>query len=642
MRFYGGSTAFYGEAGAASFYGSEAEGGSGLVVVTSDLVPSIMNCAINGQAFMIDLTQPFYRAYRRQLAPLVRSQADTSNEPGEQSMDPNGLWRRSFEDWRNGAGQRWLDRSSSLDNNYWTSKGVDTLSTPWQFTLLPDTIDADTATAGSPTMWLIQAGGYVYWVTGTHVYYTLATNFVPGTAPTWTSVSGLPSAAVLGACSDGYTIYLAYGSTSGIYTVEPGGTSVTNYLTASVAGTTALGYANGRLMLGIGPTLYNITAGGSSLPTALQVLPNANWTWTGFAEGDQVIYAAANSGGTRDSVYSITLQTDGTTLEPGPLAVVMPTGETITCIYGYLGFLVIGSSQGIRLLPGNDAPLSPLITIPFGVYCAAGWGGFIWFGWADFDGTSTGLGKLSLENFVNESLSLPAYASDRMASTQGSVLAVTIANGIPVFGVSGHGLFMDSANLVAAGYTQSGFIGYDLTDPKIAALIDLQAESALTYGSYEAFISYDGGAFQSVGLVSGPAGAINTLRVPIAPGASKFEVQIWLYADPVMTTQGPTFTRFTLRSYPAPLRPITWQLPLILNEEGVSLSSSSAGYDPLAVLVALETLAQAGSPVTYQEADETYIVFVTDVQFLPDQTTSKQHYYNGLALVNLQSLPVAN
>jgi hypothetical protein len=58
--------------------------------------------------------------------------------------------------------------------------------------------------------------------------------------------------------------------------------------------------------------------------------------------------------------------------------------------------------------------------------------------------------------------------------------------------------------------------------------------------------------------------------------------------------------------------------------------------------VALETLAQAGSPVTYQEADQSYTVFVTDVQFLPDQTTERQYYYNGLALVNLQSLPALN
>jgi hypothetical protein len=35
-------------------------------------------------------------------------------------------------------------------------------------------------------------------------------------------------------------------------------------------------------------------------------------------------------------------------------------------------------------------------------------------------------------------------------------------------------------------------------------------------------------------------------------------------------------------------------------------------------------------------------VFVTDVQFLPDQTTERQYYYNGLALVNLQSLPAIN
>jgi Concanavalin A-like lectin/glucanases superfamily len=101
-------------------------------IPSTTLVPKVFNVSLGGRPYTVADAEPFYREYRRQLEPLIRTQADTSNLPGEQSMDPNGLWRRSIEDWRNGANQRYLDRAASVNNGYWTSKGVDTLTTAWQ------------------------------------------------------------------------------------------------------------------------------------------------------------------------------------------------------------------------------------------------------------------------------------------------------------------------------------------------------------------------------------------------------------------------------------------------------------------------------------------------------------------------------
>ena len=51
-------------------------------------------------------------------------------------------------------------------------------------------------------------------------------------------------------------------------------------------------------------------------------------------------------------------------------------------------------------------------------------------------------------------------------------------------------------------------------------------------------------------------------------------------------------------------------------------------------------MAVSGKPVTYQESNTAYTVFVQDVEFLPDALTMDSHYFNGLALVTLQGLPV--
>ena len=132
------------------------------------------------------------------------------------------------------------------------------------------------------------------------------------------------------------------------------------------------------------------------------------------------------------------------------------------------------------------------------VQCIYAWRDSVYFGWSNFDNVSTGLGKLSMTNWVVPNL-LPAYASDLMATTRGAVTSVNIVNGILLFAVAGVGVFLEDINLVPEGVSQSGFIMYDLTDPKVPALLDVQGAAQAEAGSYEALISVDAGPFQPVG-----------------------------------------------------------------------------------------------------------------------------------------------
>ena len=67
-----------------------------------------------------------------------------------------------------------------------------------------------------------------------------------------------------------------------------------------------------------------------------------------------------------------------------------------------------------------------------------------------------------------------------------------------------------------------------------------------------------------------------------------------LNRDGTTPTQGPVITRWTLRSYPAPKRPRTWQLPILLAEDISNRTGQGVGVDPLSELVYLETLATTG------------------------------------------------
>ena len=88
------------------------------------------------------------------------------------------------------------------------------------------------------------------------------------------------------------------------------------------------------------------------------------------------------------------------------------------------------------------------------------------------------------------------------------------------------------------------------------------------------------------------------------------------------------------------MRPRTWQLPLILSTSVRDATGQDWNFDPEEEIVALELMANEGLPVTYQEGSESFNVFVTDVSFISRNLTTDRHYFNGLALVNVQAIPV--
>jgi hypothetical protein len=108
-------------------------------LTTSADVPGLLPCAIHGHPYLCESN------YQRQTVPVMRQQADTSTEAGEQSLNPQGLWRRSQESWHHGAGQDFLDgrmgETPPDPHRFRSSKGVDCW-TKGQISLLRPTLKA--------------------------------------------------------------------------------------------------------------------------------------------------------------------------------------------------------------------------------------------------------------------------------------------------------------------------------------------------------------------------------------------------------------------------------------------------------------------------------------------------------------------
>lgn len=107
-------------------------------MATSPDVPSRLPVAIEDHAYQIEPS-----GFKRETVQVLRQQADVSSEPGEASLNPQGLWRRSQESWHHGAGQDFLDgktEEAADPHRFRSSKGID----PWtrgQISLLRPTLN---------------------------------------------------------------------------------------------------------------------------------------------------------------------------------------------------------------------------------------------------------------------------------------------------------------------------------------------------------------------------------------------------------------------------------------------------------------------------------------------------------------------
>jgi hypothetical protein len=364
--------------------------------------------------------------------------------------------------------------------------------------------------------------------------------------------------------------------------------------------------------------------------------PNANWSWVGFAAGQNQIYAAGYAGNT-SLVYKISIKTDGTGLDVPLVAAELPLGEIITSIHGYLGFVVIGLSDGFRLCSSDsdgNLVIGPKIVTGSSVDEFAGVGQYIYFGYKNFDGTSTGIGRMDISVFI--STNQPAYASDLMVTGQGSIPDVHEFGGNPIFTVAGLGLYAQHAtNLVASGFLRSGIYRWGVPDAKFIPKLDLRCLPLV--GSVTLSVASDGGTFHDFNSFS-TVGAKEKTFDGLEAKIFEAELKVTLTRSASATT-GPTLTRWMARAYAAPLRSQIFSVPIIMHHK-LSINGREYWQDVDQELAYLRDLVETPRVVTYQENEETFAVVVENVQM---QIIQSVHAHNdndfeGTAIVVMRSV----
>lgn len=590
---------------------------SGSSAVSAD-VPSRWPVSLNGRNLVLDIEgKGLYQTdrWKHTSIQLIRPQQDNASHPSEASLNPEGLWRRAEDSWHHGAGQTFRDRSGGEvfpsaggdDFRFRTSKGIDPW-TYWQISLLPDTTNK--YSSANTNLYLAVAGSRLYVTDNQTLKYTVDET-------TWTTVTGTPAVAIAGICSDGFDVWIASGA-SGIYSTNTGTGAAASYTTGTVGGPIA--YVKGRLMAANTNSIYNvIVGGGAALPTALFTHGNTSFRWVGFAGGQTGIYMAGYSGD-KSLIYRTAIKPDGTTLDAPTVAGELPDGEIITSIDAYLGVILIGSNQGCRYATSDasgNLVIGSLIPTSTSVLCFEGQGPYVWFGWTNYDGVSTGLGRMDLRVFtetLETGARVPAYASDMMVTSTAIVQSAATFLSKRVFTVSGLGVYTESVDKVTTGTLDTGLIGFGIPDNKLAVSINVRTLPLA--GSLNAYVATDSGLFTNIGADTIALSTNTDLPMAFTSG-ERFEVRFVLTRDAITTT-GPTITRWTLKASPGaidgPAEIIT--APFLLHQT-VDVLGREETLDVQYERDSIKVLRDTQQIVTYQEGTSSYDVVVMDYQWIP-------------------------
>jgi hypothetical protein len=594
---------------------------------TTQLVPDIFPIAVNGRPYLIDQKSG---QFTRGFEPRVRDSVDQSTSPGEAAINPQGLWRRGETSWHYGAGQKYADTAEAQDFRFFSSKGVN----PWakgQATLLNAV--KESLNSSNTNFKIVTTDTRVYVMDGANINYSTDPF---ASSPTWTTITGMPAATPRDMTTDGTNIYATYpGLTNnfGLWKYTPAGVA------SNVAYGHQFGYIDfikgffiitGAASAGNGNDLYFSPSGNVGADDYEH--PVASFEWIGSAAGQTAIYLAGYSG-SHGAIYKLTIKADGT-LDTPVVALELPFGEVPTAISSYLGAILIGTNKGVRYAVADSASnltTGALIPTSGAVKDFTSEDRFVWFTWSNYDGMSTGLGRLDLGTFI--ATNTPAHATDLMHTSTANVLAVSTFANKRVFAISGDGIYVeDTANLVTSGEIVTGTYRWGIPDRKFVAKFDVRTTPLL--GTVTPSISLDSGAYLALPAHANPD---TTEHVATGPQTKFIEASFKLVMDRATATTGPTLTRWMARAYASPARSQVFRVPILMHHH-LKVKEVEYYFDVETELDYLRDLVNNPRVINYQENTESYSVIVEDLQFNIVDALESNWDLEGTCIITMRSV----
>lgn len=328
--------------------------------------------AIGGQPFFLAPNDNY--PYRRQTAPFRKDQFDSSKEPGEQSLV--GWWLRSQSSFHLGSGIKFYDPSSgeTVPYRFFDSEGVD-VWTRGQATLLRNTTPNHFST--SP----LRANGRSYQTLRTISYTvgSVTTDAVlfhdgfdvdkidsSGTLTHFIDYNSGVDDKVYAICDDGVYAYWVTNDLTGagklrvykkLLSDDYSVAATSMFTSPSIVLTNAvMEYTKERIIMCANNAVYEFNGSATTMPTAVYTHPNSAYVYSSITSSGPAIYVAGYNG-SQSTIQKFTLiTTSGSlpTLSSAITAAELPPGEVVHKIYYYLGYMLIGTSKGVRVATVSD------------------------------------------------------------------------------------------------------------------------------------------------------------------------------------------------------------------------------------------------------------------------------------------------
>lgn len=576
---------------------------------------------LGGHALPIDLP----KLARRPLASMRQLQ-DQGTEVGEASLDNSALWRRKQDDFVLGQGQTYFDQTDENQRRRMRAvSGFDPLAERRTLAAAPGMTSQVSAYAGgtarapkllktASNWWVIPTGSGVLKRTASLTSYS-QTNVTGTTAATDATVWGS-------------SVYVADGSS--VFSGSITGSSVSSFSTAD---TDVLDAVKGRLVCGKDALLFELDSGGTQIEVFTH--PNASWDWYDFAGGNVGIYCAGHDG-LRSEIYLSTLLDATGALQPPMPVAEFPAGELIRCIDFFSGYLVIGTSRGVRVAQATQSGMlnyGPLIDLgdTYGVsfedqYAYVTCSSIPVFG---------GPGVVKLDMARYSAPFTPAYAATYPITASGySAYDVGVADGV-VTCLLGNGTNVQVQNSTGSYGTSkmwTGVITYGVDEPKswqaFEVIFDeLSSGQSVTIDLY----TKQGGTL----LATANSSAVGATSVTLEDFGEVLREEVEL----LITTVGQvTVRRWTARAVVATtLRPEEILLPVIVGREVVVDSGQTVLLDPYAEWRWLVEKMHSREKLEFEFGNEVTSAWIDQVGFegTANRWDERGRWPSGIVLVRL-------
>lgn len=622
---------------------------------------AILPVKLNGRSYQLLLQQ-----FECGFLPPQRPSTDQSQQPGEQSFNPEGSWFRSQTDWTHGGGQEVRDDDDGDSRRFYRQSNTHAVARGR--IQLSNRLQVMSTTRGgafyfSGTFWtertVVQTGNSLFWWEssgGNQTLYRQSITAGPygGAIAPATAIAATATSMNILATDGTATTWLARGG-SGVSRA----TTETGAFTAawSALPTNLIVYANGHLLGIVANSVWEFTTGGAVLGGAsIFDHPNSNFIWQGGVAGAGRIYLWGASGN-EAAVYVLydVLSSSGS-LAPPKIALPMPFGETVQHMEPIGGVFLMRTNLGLRLVtPNGDAlEMGPLIVhrdkatdfpcLPTCISAAAG--DYVMAAFRNPQGQPDFIGRVDMTRFIAEDV--PALHPIEYLPVDGS----TANMGLGPIKVAGQADTQFKSGQLWAWGGKTDFTTRRIWAVSLGATpnSDLSAREKATTGSvYSGWLTFNStdpkqpvsvrvlhdpipaGASLSIVLVgedgtnltggSAVAGTTHTdVSFDLSVIGAQRQYQILLqFGRGTDTTTTPAVLSWATRAYPQPFRQEEIILPLMLKArvQGTGRGPTIV-QDVFAEYLALRALAISQQPVTLVLGGVSTMVRVDDVR-LPSE-----------------------